>query len=224
MTGVSFDGVAATSVHVVNSTTVTAVTPAHAAGPVDVAITTPAGNATLTDGYTYLVTAVGQPSGGGKIACLNGGLNNLIAASTDNSASIQWGGAGLAPGATSTTDGASNTAIIVSFLGNNGGTPYAAKLCNDFEVDSQGNTPCEFGNTCYNDWFLPAGNNPTGTGQLNCLYTNLAAIGSFGSFTYWSSTEDNSNNAWVQLFGNGFENDNNKSSTPRVRCVRAFTP
>jgi fructose/tagatose bisphosphate aldolase len=75
-TGVTFGGSAATSVNVVNSTTVTAVTPAHAAGAVDVVITTPSGSATDTNGYTYLTTAVGQSAYGGKIACLNGSLNN----------------------------------------------------------------------------------------------------------------------------------------------------
>src|SRR5690606_11666161 len=50
-TAVTFDGIAATSVNVVNSTTVTGVTPAHAAGVVDVVISTPAGNATLANGY-----------------------------------------------------------------------------------------------------------------------------------------------------------------------------
>lgn len=56
------DGQAATSVNVVNSTTVTGVTPAHAAGVVDVVIATPAGGATLVNGYTYVTTVVGQPS------------------------------------------------------------------------------------------------------------------------------------------------------------------
>ncbi|WBV69267.1 IPT/TIG domain-containing protein [Legionella pneumophila] len=90
-TAVTFGGIAATSVNVVNSTTVTAVTPAHAIGPVDVVIDTPVGGATLANGYTYLTTAVGQPSGGGIIACLNPG-NNLIAATTDISTGIVWGG------------------------------------------------------------------------------------------------------------------------------------
>jgi hypothetical protein len=79
-TGVTFGGTAATSVRVVNSTTVTAVTPAHATGAVNVVITTPSGSATQTGGYTYQTTAIGQPAYGGTIACLNGGLNNLIAA------------------------------------------------------------------------------------------------------------------------------------------------
>lgn len=49
-TGVTFGGDAATSVVIVSNTTITAVTPVHASGAVDVTV----GNVdTLTDGYTY---------------------------------------------------------------------------------------------------------------------------------------------------------------------------
>ena len=226
-TSVTFDGRAATRVTVVNST-VTGVTPAHTAGAVDVVINTPAGGATLANGYTYVATEVGQPAFGGTIACLNTG-NNLIAATADNSAAIEWGGLGTAigVGAQSDTDGASNTTAIVNALGNNGGRPYAAKLCNDFEVDSQGHTPCGDGNTCYDDWFLPAGNNLTLAGQLNCLFTNRVAIGGFSDDLYWSSTEvsgDPTNLAWVQFFGDGGQVGGVKGINVRVRCVRAFNP
>jgi len=221
-TGVTFDGVAATSVNVVNSTTVTGVTPAHAAGIVDVVINTPAGGATLANGYTYVATAIGQSSGGGVIACFNGGFENLIAAEADNSINIEWGGSGASTAAQSDTDGASNTSTIVTLLGNNGGTPYAAKLCDDFEVDSQGNTPCQAGNTCYDDWFLPARD------QLNnCLYTNRVAIGGFTADSYWSSTEDSGNsatNAWSLSFLFGNQNSIGKGSLISARCVRSFTP
>ena len=225
-TSVTFDGVVATSVNVVNSTTVTGVTPAHVAGAVDIVINTPAGGATIANGYTYLATAVGQSSGGGTIACLNGGLNNLIAAIADNSAAIVWGGSGtsIGAGAQSNTDGAGNTTAIVTALGNNGGVPYVAQLCNNFEVDSQGNTPCQPGNTCYDDWFLPAGNNLAVSGQLNCLYTNRVTIGGFASAFYWSSTEVDAVSAWSQGFGNGIQAFGSKLSLLRVRCVRAFTP
>jgi hypothetical protein len=227
-TSVTFDGIAATSVNVVNSTTVTGVTPAHAVGVVDVVIDTPAGGATLANGYTYVTTAVGQPAFGGTIACLNGGLNNLITATANNSNSIKWGGFGTAIGATaqSDTDGAGNTTAIVTALGNNGGVPYAAQLCNDFVVDSQGNTPCQAGNTCYDDWFLPAGNNFTPAGQLTCLFTNRAAIGGFDG-VYLSSTEfsgDPTVSVWDQFFGDGNQSVANKDFDRRVRCVRAFTP
>ena len=224
-TGVTFGGTAATSVNVVNSTTVTAVTPAHAAGAVDVVITTPSGSATDTNGYTYLTTAVGQSAYGGTIACLNGSLNNLIAATADNSTSIQWGGFGTSTNATSTTDGAANTVTIVAVVGTNGGTPYAAQLCSNYEIDSQGNTPCESGNTCYNDWFLPAGNNTGASDQLNCLYTNRTTIGGFANASYWGSTEYDPSAAWLRVFSStGSPIFVNKTAARRVRCVRAFTP
>lgn len=69
-TAVLFDGLAASEFTVVNSTTVTAITPAHAAGSVDVAIVTPVEKLTLANGYTYTATEVGQPAEGGIIACL----------------------------------------------------------------------------------------------------------------------------------------------------------
>jgi len=54
--GVTFGGAPATSFTVVNATTITATTPAHAAGPVNVAVTTPSsGTGTLPDGFTYFV-------------------------------------------------------------------------------------------------------------------------------------------------------------------------
>lgn len=222
-TSVTFGGIAATSVNVVDSTTVTAVTPAHAAAAVDVEITTPDGTATLTNGYTYLTTAVGQSAFGGTIACLNGGSNDLVAATADNSTGIQWGGFGTTTSATSTTDGATNTATIVTALGS--GSTYAAGLCSNYEVDSQGNTPCEAGNTCYDDWFLPAGNNLTASGQLNCLYTNRVAIDDFAADWYWSSTESAANTAWIQHFDSGNQfGSGGKSNANRVRCVRSFTP
>ena len=52
---VAFGGVAATNVVVVNSTTITATTPAGSAGPVTVTVTNPSGQlGNLADGFTYL--------------------------------------------------------------------------------------------------------------------------------------------------------------------------
>jgi hypothetical protein len=50
---VTFDGVPATSIVVVNATTITGVTPAHIAGPVDVVVTSNSVTHTLTDGFYY---------------------------------------------------------------------------------------------------------------------------------------------------------------------------
>jgi hypothetical protein len=51
---VTFGGTPATSYTVNNATTITAITPARAAGAVAVAVTTPGGTGTLANGYTYV--------------------------------------------------------------------------------------------------------------------------------------------------------------------------
>lgn len=51
--GVTFGGTAATSVKVVNSTTITCVTPAKSAAAVDVVVQDDSGNVTDTAAYTY---------------------------------------------------------------------------------------------------------------------------------------------------------------------------
>jgi hypothetical protein len=74
-TGVTFGGNPATSVTVVSSTTITALTPPGTAGPVAVAVTTPAGTGTGANLFTYLVqaspTVTAISPNGGSIA--NGG-------------------------------------------------------------------------------------------------------------------------------------------------------
>lgn len=186
---------------------------------------------------------IGQPFQGGVVACLKGGKNNLITAVSDASmgANLSWaGGALLSMGATSTTDGAVNTDAIVNCLTNgvgNMGCPggffpdsYAAGACSIYQIDTQGNTPCKAGNTCYDDWFLPASNAVPGLppfyppGQLDCLQENRDAIGNLSNGGYWSSTENNSTTAWGQIFINGFSATQNMSASARVRCVRYFSP
>ncbi|CUX47321.1 IPT/TIG domain-containing protein [Agrobacterium genomosp. 13] len=54
--GVSVGGVAATAVTVVSSTKITATTPAHGAGPFNVAVTTPGGTAVMVNSFTYVAT------------------------------------------------------------------------------------------------------------------------------------------------------------------------
>ncbi len=125
---------------------------------------------------------------------------------------------GITTNAQSSTDGLSNTTTITSILGNNGGTPYAAELCHNYQVDSQGNTPCQAGNTCYNNWILPAQN------QLDCLHTNRIAIGGFSTNSYWSSTEQTAVAAIAQSFLNGTQAALNKNNAISVRCIRNFTP
>ncbi|HEX7900311.1 MAG TPA: IPT/TIG domain-containing protein, partial [Planctomycetota bacterium] len=78
-TQVAFDGVAATSVVVTGFSTLTASTPAHAAGRVAVTVTTPHGAGTLVAGYIYFdpptLTSVAPahgPVAGGQAVVLTG--------------------------------------------------------------------------------------------------------------------------------------------------------
>jgi len=223
-TSVTFGGIEADPIFVEDSTTVYALTPAHSLGVVDIVIDTPAGGATLAEGYTYV--EIGQETGGGVIGCLNNDDNYLIAAKTDISDGVQWGPNGNL-GASSDHNGAANTATIVAALGNNNGTPYAAQLCHNYEVDSEDNTPCEAANTCYDDWFLPAGNHTDEGGQLHCLSVNGIAIGGFSAANYWSSTEsgnDPANQAYRKFFFDFGETTESKASEHRVRCARRYVP
>lgn len=51
-----------------------------------------------------------------------------------------------------------------------------------------------------------------------------STFGGFASDNYWSSSENDNNNAWNQNFGNGNQNNNNKDNNKRVRLVRVFEP
>lgn len=44
----------------------------------------------------------------------------------------------------------------------------------------------------------------------------------FATNNYWSSTENDNNNAWKQNFNNGNQNNDNKNNTNYVRSVRGF--
>jgi hypothetical protein len=56
-TSVTFGGAAATGVSVLNASTITATAPSHAAGTVDVAVTTALGTGTLVGGFVYTLAA-----------------------------------------------------------------------------------------------------------------------------------------------------------------------
>ena len=67
------------------------------------------------------------------------------------------------------------------------------------------------------DWWLPTKE------ELNLLYKQKEIVGGFATDYYWSSSEDCSGYAWIQYFGNGYQNDDYyKDYTFYVRAVRAF--
>ena len=90
-TAVSFGGTAATSFVVNSDSQITAVTPARSAGSASVVVTTPAGQATASQTFTYVAPSISSlsPSGGsingGNTVIING--NNLL-----GSTAVSFGG------------------------------------------------------------------------------------------------------------------------------------
>jgi hypothetical protein len=157
--------------------------------------------------------AIGDSYGGGKVAyILQSGdpgydanvQHGLIAATADQSTGIAW--SNIASTLVGTTEialgtGQANTTAIV---GQAGFTSGAAKLCDELTEGS------------YSDWYLPSKD------ELNKLWLNKVAIGGFSDYYYWSSSEGSAYLAWVQNFSSGSQASGSKSSTARVRAVRAF--
>ena len=152
----------------------------------------------------------------GETGYVAGQIHGLIAAVADQSSGIQWyNGSYVTTEATSTAlgTGATNTTTIISVQGATE-TSYAAGLARAYTGGG------------YTDWFLPSKD------ELNKMYLNRATINTtaasnsgsdFGSSYYWSSTENDTNNAWEQNFPNGNQDYGNKNDTnSSVRAVRAF--
>ena len=122
---------------------------------------------------------------------------------TDNHGGSIWGCPGTVTNATSLTNGAQNTNLIVATCSDQ---TIAARRCSNLTA---------YG---YSDWYLPS------VDELDCLYNNLTAIGGFytmSGIVYWSSTETNANWANAQNFNTGLQTTiNQKGGACRVRCVR----
>lgn len=108
-TAVTFGGTPAASFRVDSDTRITAVSPAHAVGPVAIEVTTPDGTATLDAGFTFVApvdgacgSAQGQPTSAAPTAnlCSTGQASNVLLPPGDRTA-YQWTCAGLYGGATS---------------------------------------------------------------------------------------------------------------------------
>jgi hypothetical protein len=56
------------------------------------------------------------------------------------------------------------------------------------------------------------------------MYDNLieAGVGDIDNELYWSSTEKDSTNAWLQIFSTGLQLFTFKNTISLVRAVRAF--
>lgn len=126
-----------------------------------------------------------------------------------DSTSINWGTSGYWVENTSVMigSGEENTGRIIDKLNDLNDPHYrAAQYCDDFYHGG------------YNDWFLPS------KGELNKMYENLKlhGVGGFVDQPYWSSSEVDASQAWLQDFTDGNQWEESKLSNWRVRAVRAF--
>jgi hypothetical protein len=160
---------------------------------------------------------IGDSYQGGKIFYIDGtGQHGLIAATVDQSTGIKWSLLSNPPfpitGATATAigTGLANTNTIIY---SQGGTPtsYAAGLAR------------AYGGGGFDDWYLPSKD------ELNQLYLNKAVVGGLNVYAYWSSSENGSFPAWLQVFNDGRtpadegrQISNGKDYPLGVRAIRAF--
>ena len=102
---VTFDGIAAANVNVLGSTTITAVTPAHAGGAVNVVVANPGGQiGTSVNGYAYAATV--QPPTVASVSPASG--------PTTGGTSITITGTNFAAGASVTLGGTVATNVVVT--------------------------------------------------------------------------------------------------------------
>jgi len=154
---------------------------------------------------------IGMDYKGGKIAYLltpsDPGYDanvqhGIIAAVSDLPGEVAWGcNDKFLAGRSSIGAGSQNTIDIASGCSVAGN---AATLCSNL---SQGG---------YDDWYLPSKD------ELNKLFLQMKVIGGFREVCYWSSTETGKYNACTQIFDNGFQTANDKSTTFSVRPIRSF--
>jgi hypothetical protein len=110
-------------------------------------------------------------------------------------------------GAAHNGNGMNNTNDIVGQLGENGGVPYAALVCDTLTAGG------------FTDWYLPT------CIDIFCMHSKMDSIGGWASWvsenTYWMWSSYEYNDTIAQCKTEGFECWGvNKSTLANVRCVR----
>jgi phosphoesterase family protein/IPT/TIG domain-containing protein/phospholipase D-like protein len=215
---VSLGGVAATSPVVVNSTTITATTPAHAAGVVDVAVRNPDNQTgTLIQGFTYsnpppTVTSISPTSG-----------------STTGGTSITVSGTGFQAGATVSLGGvAATNPVVVNSTTITATAPAHAAGTVDISVTNPGNQVTTlaqaftYTNTqpqvpAFDHVFIVALENESfsaATGGMPFLNTLASRYGL--AVNYFANTHPSIGNYFWLTTGQGITDDSNFSGTVSV--------
>jgi len=179
-------------------------------------VTVPVSAIAGSGGFTHYI---GELFGGGIIVQVwkdsLGVEHGLVASLTNLAISLQWTVLAFQTtliGATaqSYSDGLTNTDAIIAQAGG-ATTAYAAGMARLYLGGG------------FTDWYLPS------QWELNACYNSanivnkiLGPTNGFASDYYWSSTEFNSTNAWLQIFDFGFQTNYSKSNNHGVRAVRTF--
>ena len=161
---------------------------------------------------------VGKLLGGGIVVAEwnENGVKKALVASLTNLASLPWtispyDVALIGAAAQSFSNGSTNTDAIILQTGAPAANTYAAGIARGHAGGG------------YNDWYLPA------AWELNMCYNSAAIVnrvlspinGFLTANYYWSSTEFDFGNAWLQDFGYGDRYYSSKSgSYDYVRAVR----
>jgi hypothetical protein len=157
---------------------------------------------------------IGESYGGGIVFYVyDNGQHGLIASTSDQMLGVHWGvnsvtfsrGDGIGAGSR-------NTCIMIARQPAADPSPFAAKVCSEYSVTSNGVT--------YGDWYLPS------LHELRLLYAQQVVVGAFagGTADYWSSNEDaaTASGAWRKRFSDGSEAVEDKYATEHVRAIRSF--
>jgi hypothetical protein len=149
---------------------------------------------------------IGTTCSDGAIYIGDMGGDRIYVAAADESGTIRWSSEYINTGATSATDGQSNSnnATILS----KGASVYPAIFA------CRNKAPA-------GTWYLPAKD------EFNLIWTNRAAIdlaakgfGTGAGDWYWSSTENGSNAARIQRLSDAFQTFGTKLGFYLLRCVR----
>jgi hypothetical protein len=161
--------------------------------------------------------AVGDLRAGGVVFWVDStGLHGLVCALSDYGTTVEWGCYGTdLPNVPNVPYNGGNPSGLGAEIGD--GINNTNNILNDCPSAPAAVAARSLGP----EWFLPSAK------ELNQMYINKTTLEDAAGFTafsssYWSSTENNIDNAWFQIFINGYQSDYNKNDPNSVRAVRAF--